>query len=95
MDETLTHPPPRKKLKLQHNLDGAMDESVAPDQANLMADAPPVEADEATLQLDKEIQCGITEFIHSDTQAFTGVLKKRYLRSGRRIFPRLMDLKVH
>ena len=75
MEEIQTDPPPRKRLKLQHNLDGAMDQIVAPDQDNPMADVPSV--DEAALQLDKEVQCGITEFIHSDAQAFTGVLKKR------------------
>lgn len=77
MEENQSDPPPRKKLKLQYSLDGAMDESVAPEQSNPMSEAPSVEADQAALQLDKEVQCGITEFIHSDVQAFTGVLKKR------------------
>ena len=78
MEETQPDPPPRKKLKLRHNLDGAMDEVVTPDQDNPMADQPSAEADEAALQLDKEVQCGITEFIRSNAQAFTGVLKKRW-----------------
>lgn len=69
--------PPRKRVKIQHHVDGAMDEIVASDADKPMADAPSVQADGAALQLDKEVQCGITEFIHSDVQAFTGVLKKR------------------
>ena len=77
MDEPDSLTPPRKKLKVEHNIDGAMDDRVAPYIEKHLADTPSIAADEAALQLAKEVECGITEFIHSGVQAFTGVLKKR------------------
>lgn len=62
---------PRKKVKLQHAIDGAMDETAAD------TDRPAVQADQTTSQLDKEVQCGITEFVRPGLPGFTGVLKKR------------------
>ena len=70
---------PLKKIKLQHATDGAMDDVAVSAGDKPMADAPSTTADQTVLQLDKEVQCGITEFISSNHQAFTGVLKKRYV----------------
>ena len=71
-----SNPLPRKKLKTRHQIDGAIDDDT-PVKTHPMADAPSTTADQAALQLDKEVQCGITEFIHAEHQAFTGILKKR------------------
>ena len=62
---------PRKKIKVQHSLDGAMDDN------NAVIDSHDIPRDETGLQLDKETQCGVTDFVRSAQQAFTGVLKKR------------------
>ena len=62
---------PRKKVKLQHAMDGAMDETTAD------TDSPAIQANQTISQLDKEVQCGITEFVRPSLPGFTGVLKKR------------------
>ena len=66
----------RKRIKLQHGIDGAMDDINGPVTEKAFND-PPLSPARIASQLDKEAQCGITEFIRSDRQAFAGILKKR------------------
>lgn len=71
MEENDLTTSPRKKMKLQHVMDDAMD-GIATD-----ADKAAVQADQTASQLDKEVRCGITEFVRPALPGFTGVLKKR------------------
>lgn len=67
---------PRKRLKVQHlvenrNMDGAPD---SPTKS--MAEAGPAQ-DESATHLDKEAECGITEFVDRGKPGFSAILKKR------------------
>lgn len=57
---------PRKKLKAHHDPDKKMDSKTPLDSAN---------RDD---RLDKEVQCGIVEYLSPHLPGFTGILKKRY-----------------
>ena len=77
MDDFGNEVSPRKKLKVHHpSLDGNMEQS-----ADILNEAPTgaasIEDGNPAPGLDKDGQCGITEFVDLDKPGFSGVLKKR------------------
>ncbi|KAL8711161.1 MAG: hypothetical protein Q9220_004306 [cf. Caloplaca sp. 1 TL-2023] len=69
---------PRKKLKAHHSSIGAMDQSMIPEMPSTKAPHASIDSSGIEDRFDKEVQCGITEYVNSDLPGFTGILKKRY-----------------
>ncbi|KAL8818181.1 MAG: hypothetical protein Q9223_003123 [Gallowayella weberi] len=75
MEESDLPTSPRKKLKVHHERDTNMADTVATNgpSAEPLEDAPREEN-----SLSKEIQCGIVEYVSPHLPGFMGILKKRY-----------------
>ncbi|KAL8720585.1 MAG: hypothetical protein Q9225_002574 [Loekoesia sp. 1 TL-2023] len=70
---------PRKKLKAHHDSRLNMVEDPAPNMLSSTRQNPsPVNATGSEDRLDKEVQCGITEYVSPHLLGFEGILKKRY-----------------
>ncbi|KAL8760371.1 MAG: hypothetical protein Q9184_003377 [Pyrenodesmia sp. 2 TL-2023] len=64
---------PRKKLKAHHDPQMTMADPMAKDMRSFVVqDSGPMQA------LDKETQCGITQYVSPHLPGFKGILKKRY-----------------
>ena len=74
MDDPALSSSPRKKLKMDDNssLPLVMNEDVIPMQSLNKEEKPVV-------QLTKEAEVGITEFVSPELSGFTGILKKRFV----------------
>lgn len=68
---------PRKKVKLEHHFgnDGVEEGTASTDEP--MTKAINMQDLNAAPEPDKELECGITQFVDSTKQGFSGVLKKR------------------
>ena len=71
---------PRKRLKSQHpsvsdSMDGAAESRIEP-----MAGTVSAQDQNATPAMDKEAECGITEYVDRHKPGFSAVLKKRLER---------------
>lgn len=74
MDDADLPSSPRKKLKAEHpQPDETMDHPLI--DHSLARD----ETSSPEKFIDKEVECGITEFVSPDLTGFTGILKKRYV----------------
>lgn len=69
---------PRKKRKAHHDSQLNMDEDLKATSSNAVPDQRSINAFGNDDRLDKEAQCGITEYVSPDLPGFRGVLKKRY-----------------
>ncbi|KAL8827095.1 MAG: hypothetical protein Q9191_003394 [Dirinaria sp. TL-2023a] len=81
--DKLKHPDPqtspRKRLKTVHHFgNDGMEEEHTPPTAVPMTDELTMQDSNAAPEPDKEVECGITEYVDTAVQRFTGVLKKRY-----------------
>lgn len=73
MDDNGLPTSPRKKLKAHHDSQMTMADPIAPDMpSSVVQDPGPMQA------LDKETQCGITQYVSPHLPGFKGILKKRY-----------------
>lgn len=69
----------RKKLKAHHIKDSTMDDEPASNMSSASHLQPAIiEKSDDKDRLDKEVQCGIIEFVSPHLPGFTGILKKRY-----------------
>ncbi|KAL8686863.1 MAG: hypothetical protein Q9218_006807 [Villophora microphyllina] len=68
---------PRKKLKVHHTPSISAIASVTMAEG-VASSEPPHAASEGQDRRDKEIQCGITEYVSLDVPGFTATFKKRY-----------------
>lgn len=92
-DDSLQPSSPRKRQKLENFPESSMAQSestsvvAVSSQLSFAHEAvmsdPPSAAD---LQLQKETDVGITEFVSVETPGFTGILKKRSLLPDLRVF---------
>ncbi|KAL8657313.1 MAG: hypothetical protein Q9226_002047 [Calogaya cf. arnoldii] len=79
MDDNDLSTSPRKKLKAHHDMDTTMDDKPAPYVPSLTHIQPiATDTSDDKDRLDKEVQCGIIEYVSPHLPGFTGVLKKRY-----------------
>lgn len=74
---------PRKKLKTYHDpqpmmADAMVYEMPSKMQSSTVDGQPPMKASSGEDRLDKEVQCGITEYVSPHLPGFQGILKKRY-----------------
>ncbi|KAL8950378.1 MAG: hypothetical protein Q9222_003595, partial [Ikaeria aurantiellina] len=69
---------PRKKLKAHHNPIADMDQSAGSGLPSTTPTHAPIESSGIEDRFDKEVQCGITEYVNPELPGFTGILKKRY-----------------
>ena len=71
---------PRKKLKFEHPepAPSSIDAAMQPNSAMTAASQELQGSHSPDQQHEKEIRCGITEFVSPDSLGFSGVLKKRY-----------------
>ncbi|KAL8925366.1 MAG: hypothetical protein Q9172_002246 [Xanthocarpia lactea] len=77
MDDNDLPASPRKKLKAHHEMHAKMDNQPASHVPSTAQKQPTTDSD-AEDKLDKEVQCGIIEYVGPNLPGFTGILKKRY-----------------
>ncbi|KAL8805974.1 MAG: hypothetical protein Q9182_001631 [Xanthomendoza sp. 2 TL-2023] len=75
MEERNLPTSPRKKLKVHHEPDTNMADTLA---INGPSAEPPEDGPGEEDRLGKEMQCGIVEYVSPHLPGFTGILKKRY-----------------
>lgn len=79
MDDNDLPTSPRKKLKAHHHMDTTMDDKPTSNMPSATHIQPAtVDASDEMDRLDKEVQCGIIEYVSPHLPGFTGILKKRY-----------------
>ncbi|KAL8889091.1 MAG: hypothetical protein Q9215_003590 [Flavoplaca cf. flavocitrina] len=80
MDDNDLPTSPRKKLKARHTKDSTMDDEPASNMSSASHIQQParIETSDEQDRLDKEVQCGIVEYIGPHLPGFAGILKKRY-----------------
>ncbi|CAL8574406.1 hypothetical protein XPA_000366 [Xanthoria parietina] len=80
MDDNDLSTSPRKKHKAHHHMDKtAMTDKPASDVPPATLTQPATgDAGHEKERLDKEVQCGIIEYVSPHLPGFTGILKKRY-----------------
>lgn len=68
---------PRKRLKSQHPAVSQSMDDAAESQVEPMADTVLAHDQSATPPVDKEAECGITEYVDRHKPGFSAILKKR------------------
>ena len=80
MDENETIIPPYKKVKLESHSTSNHDIILSASHSKMSEAVASLLVDYDSL--DKEVACGITEYVSPGSLGFSGVLKKRYARSN-------------